>query len=72
MTTMDTETTVSIYDVSQTLGDGGARQPAPWLHPNGALKATSFYETKHLKITLERLVDFDRINARGCASAWAR
>ena len=23
------------------------RQPAPWLHPNGALEATSFYETKH-------------------------
>ena len=40
------------------------RQPAPWLHPNGALKATSFYDTKHLKSTLERLVDFDRINAR--------
>ena len=40
------------------------RQPAPWLHPNGALEATSFYETKHLKSTLERLVDFDRINAR--------
>ena len=40
------------------------RQPPPWLHPNGALEATSFYETKHLKSTLERLVDFDRINAR--------
>jgi NTE family protein len=39
------------------------RQPAPWLHPNGALEATSFYETKLLKATLERLVDFDRINA---------
>ena len=39
------------------------RQPAPWLHPDGALEATSFYETKHLKSTLERLVDFDRINA---------
>ena len=39
------------------------RQPAPWLHPNGALEATSFYDTKHLKSTLERLVDFDRINA---------
>ena len=25
------------------------RQPAPWLHPNGALEATSFYETKFLK-----------------------
>lgn len=39
------------------------RLPAPWLHPNGALEATSFYDTKHLKRTLERLVDFDRINA---------
>jgi NTE family protein len=39
------------------------RQPAPWLHPNGALEATSFYETQQLKSTLERLVDFDRINA---------
>jgi NTE family protein len=38
-------------------------QAAPWLHPNGALAATSFYETRHLKGTLERLVDFDRINA---------
>jgi NTE family protein len=39
------------------------RQPAPWLHPDGALEATSFYETRLLKSTLERLVDFDRINA---------
>jgi NTE family protein len=38
------------------------RQPAPWLHPDGSLEATSFYETKLLKRTLERLVDFDRIN----------
>jgi len=39
------------------------RQPAPWLYPSGALEATSFYETKLLKATLERFVDFDRINA---------
>jgi len=39
------------------------RHPAAWLHPNGALEATSFYETKLLKSTLERLVDFDRINS---------
>ncbi|EIM29437.1 patatin-like phospholipase family protein [Microvirga lotononidis] len=38
---------------------------APWLHPDGALEATSFYETKYLKSTLERVVDFDRINAGG-------
>ena len=39
------------------------RQPAPWLYPSGALEGTSFYETKHLRATLERFVDFDRINA---------
>jgi NTE family protein len=39
------------------------RHPGPWLHPNGALEATSWYETKLLKNTLERLVDFDRINS---------
>jgi NTE family protein len=39
------------------------RQPVAWLHPKGALEATSFYETKLLKSTLERLVDFDRINS---------
>src|SRR5262249_40444709 len=39
------------------------RHPSPWLHPSGAVEATSFYETGQLKSTLERLVDFDRINA---------
>jgi NTE family protein len=39
------------------------RRPAAWLYPSGALEATSFYETKLLKATLERLVDFDRINS---------
>jgi NTE family protein len=38
------------------------RQPLPWLEPDGALEATSLYETRLLKATLERLVDFDRIN----------
>src|SRR5499425_193124 len=39
------------------------RQPAPWLQPGGCLEATSFYETKLLKATLEQLVDFERINS---------
>jgi len=39
------------------------RQPAAWLQPKGTLAATSFYETKLLRGTLERLVDFDRINS---------
>jgi len=37
----------------------------PWLHPTGALEATSYYDTSALRATLERLVDFDRINASG-------
>lgn len=40
-----------------------ARAVTPWLQPNGTLEATSFYDTKALKQTLERLVDFDRLNA---------
>jgi NTE family protein len=39
------------------------RFPPPWLHPAGTVDATSFYDTTQLKATLERLVDFDRINA---------
>jgi NTE family protein len=39
------------------------RPVTPWLQPAGTLAATSFYDTNHLKQTLERLVDFDRLNA---------
>jgi NTE family protein len=48
---------------------GGARgfftgRPlTPWLQPAGTIEATSFYDTADLKRTLERLVDFDRLNA---------
>jgi len=38
------------------------RQPPPYLPWSGA--ATSYYDTAPLRTTLERLVDFDRINAR--------
>jgi NTE family protein len=40
-----------------------ARPLMPWLQPGGTCEATSFYDTKSLRSTLERLVDFDRINA---------
>jgi NTE family protein len=40
------------------------RFPVPWLQPAGTVGATSYYDTAQLKRTLERLVDFDRINAR--------
>jgi NTE family protein len=36
--------------------------PAP-LQPRGTLEAISYYDTTALQQTLERLVDFDRINA---------
>jgi len=39
------------------------RQPSPWLHPLGTPESTSYYDTSPLRETLERLVDFDRINA---------
>jgi NTE family protein len=39
------------------------RFPAPWLRPPGTMAATSAYDTGDLKATLERLIDFDRINA---------
>ena len=40
------------------------RVPPPFLWPFGGIAATSYYDTQPLKQTLERLVDFDRINAR--------
>jgi NTE family protein len=39
------------------------RFPPPQLQPPGGPQAISFYDTAPLKSTLERLVDFDRINA---------
>ena len=39
------------------------RYPPPPLQPNGAVAATSWYDTSPLRGTLERLIDFDRINA---------
>ncbi len=38
------------------------RIPGPWTQPRGSIEATSYYDTSVLKGTLERLVDFDRIN----------
>ena len=35
----------------------------PWLQPSGTLEAISYYDTAPLRSTLERLIDFDRINA---------
>jgi NTE family protein len=40
------------------------RVPPPMFYPPGAPEALSFYDTAPLRGTLERLVDFDRINAK--------
>lgn len=40
------------------------RVPAPFFQPEGSDAAISFYDTAPLKATLERLVDFDLINAK--------
>ena len=39
------------------------RPIAPWFVPAGGAGATSYYDTAKLRSTLERLVDFDRINS---------
>jgi NTE family protein len=46
-----------------TAGFFTPRYPPPWLYPSGTANATSFYDTRQLKDTLERFVDFDRLNA---------
>ena len=38
------------------------RAVSPWFSPDGSLEATSYYDTAALERTLERLVDFERIN----------
>ena len=42
------------------------RMPPPYLRTAGAPGATSWYDTAPLYATLEKLVDFDRINAGDC------
>jgi NTE family protein len=49
--------------VSGAPGFFAPRFPAPWLHPPGATDATSIFDTSRLRATLERLIDFDRLNA---------
>jgi NTE family protein len=39
------------------------RLPSVWLQPAGSVAATSYYDTAQLKSTLERLIDFDRVNS---------
>jgi NTE family protein len=65
------ELTHSLINQARSLGAllGGApdffkpRVPPPYLYPDGTLEALSYYDVGPLKATLERLVDFDLINA---------
>jgi len=47
------------------LGFFEPRTLSPWFSPPGTIEATSYYDTRPLKATLEKLIDFDRINADG-------
>jgi NTE family protein len=49
--------------LSGTAGFFEPRRPSALFHPQGHVAATSHYDTKKLKSTLERFVDFDRINS---------
>jgi NTE family protein len=50
--------------VSGAPGFFAPRAVTPWLWPDGSIGATSYYDTKELKASLERLIDFDRINGQ--------
>jgi NTE family protein len=39
------------------------RIPNPWFDPPGTIEATSYYDTRPLRATLERFVDFERVNS---------
>jgi NTE family protein len=47
-----------------TPGFFALRPVTPWFWPGRSIRATSYYDTTDLKSTLERLVDFDRINSQ--------
>jgi NTE family protein len=47
---------------SGTPGFFALRPVTPWFWPGSSVRATSYYDTSALKDTLERLIDFDRIN----------
>ena len=52
--------------IAAAMGAPGMFAPrlvSPWLRAAGTVDATSYYDTSILKTTLERFVDFDRINA---------
>jgi NTE family protein len=57
------QTSASLALTRGARGFFSARAVMPWFQAAGTIDATSFYDTSDLKHTLERLVDFDRLNA---------
>jgi len=51
--------------ISGVPGFYAPRLPGPWFYPPGSPESTSIYDTTPLLATLERLVDFDRLNNDG-------
>src|SRR6185369_8055764 len=51
--------------LAMALGAPGFYSPhgtGPWFQPAGTAEATSYYDTRVLRATLEQFIDFDRIN----------
>jgi NTE family protein len=61
--TLANQLSAAVVAFGGTSGFFRPRFPSPWFHPPGAIEATSHYDTGPLKATLERFVDFDRVNA---------
>jgi NTE family protein len=57
------ETSAALVAMFGIAGFFTPRLPGPLFYPAGLPEALSLYDTAPLKATLERLVDFDRINA---------
>jgi NTE family protein len=61
--TLANQLSAAMVALAGTQGFFRPRIPNPWFHPPGTIEATSHYDTGPLKATLERFVDFDRVNA---------
>ncbi|MGA7810938.1 DUF3734 domain-containing protein [Bradyrhizobium sp.] len=61
--TLANQVSAAMVALAGTPGFFRPRQPNPWFHPPGTMAATSYYDTQPLKTTLERFVDFDRVNS---------
>ena len=61
--TLANQVSAAMIAYAGTSGFFRPRVPNPWFHPPGTIEATSYYDTRPLRATLERFIDFDRVNA---------